>query len=224
VVSAIEHPSLLDAARLLGELGATVSLVAPDAEGVVAASAIVAALQPRTRLVALMAANNETGVLQPVAELAPIVRARGIAFHVDAVAAIGRTPFDVAALPATTVALTAHKLGGPPGSGALFVRRGHRLAPFVRGGRQERGLRGGTQNLLGILGFGAAAEAALARQSGPDGGSAATRRLAEVRDEFERQLAQRRPDRRVVGGGAPRLANTSSITLPASTRDASSRS
>jgi len=210
VVSAIEHSSLLDAARLLGELGASVDRVAPDRDGVVGADAMLAALRPETRLVALMAANNETGVVQPAAVLGPQLAARGIAFHVDAAPAIGRLPCDAATVHATTLAITAHKLGGPAGVGALFVRRGHRLAPFLRGGRQERALRGGTQNLLGILGFGAAAAVAAARAVD----AAALPRLAEARDRFEQELRRRHPELRVTGARVPRLANTSSITLP----------
>ncbi len=205
VVSAIEHSSVLDAARLLEELGAGVAVVRPDRDGTVAVDAIVAALLPSTRLVALMAANNETGVVQPVAQLGRLLHERGISFHVDAAQAIGRVPFDVHALRATTIALSAHKLGGPAGVGALFLRRGQRLAPFLRGGRQERGLRGGTHNLLGILGFEAAAQAARRDGDAP---------LGLVRDEFERELLRRRPDAQIVGSGAARLPNTSAVTFP----------
>lgn len=207
VVSAIEHSSVLGAAGLLAELGADVVRVPPAPDGIVAVGAVTAALRPQTRLVALMAANNETGVLQPVAELARELAARGIAFHVDAAQAVGRVPFDTDAVRATTIALTAHKLGGPAGVGSLFVRRGRRIAPLLRSGHQERSLRGGTHNLLGILGFGAAADCV--RRRGP-----AVPALAGVRDDFEGELSRRLPSIRVAGAGAPRLPNTSSVTFP----------
>jgi cysteine desulfurase len=205
VVSAIEHSSLLDAARLLEELGATVTLVPPRQDGSVAAEALLAEVTPATALVALMHSNNETGVLQPVGEVARALAARGVAFHVDAAQSAGRVALDWSELPATTLALTSHKLGGPPGVGALFVRRGRRLSPFVRGGRQERGRRGGTHNLIGILGFAAAAAVARARSPG----------RPQVRDDFERRLAALAPAPRMQGAGTTRLPNTSSVTFPA---------
>jgi cysteine desulfurase len=173
----------------------------------VRADAVLAALRPGTKLVALMAANNETGVLQPVAELAPRLRERGVAFHVDAAQAVGRVDFDAAALGATTVAVSGHKIGGPAGIGALRVEKGRRLVPFVRGGRQERGLRGGTHNLLGAIGFGAAARAALA--AAPRAGE-----VAAARDELERALRRLRPGARVLGAAVPRLPNTTAVTIP----------
>ena len=204
VVSAIEHSSLLDAARLLEELGATVTRVPPRPDGSVAAEALLAAVTPATALVALMHSNNETGVLQPAGEVARALAPRAIAFHVDAAQSAGRVALDWNTLPATTLALTSHKLGGPAGAGALVVRRGRRLVPFVRGGRQERGRRGGTHNLIGILGFAAAAVAARARGPG----------RPEARDGFERRLAELASAPRIQGAGASRLPNTSSVTFP----------
>lgn len=204
VVSAIEHSSLLDAARMLEELGATLTVVPPQPDGRVAADALLAAVTPATALVALMHSNNETGVLQPVVEVGRALASRGVALHVDAAQSGGRVALDWSALPATTLALTSHKLGGPPGVGALVVRRGARLVPFVRGGRQERGRRGGTHNLPGILGFAAAAAEARARGPG--------RPL--VRDDFERRLEGLAPRPRIQGATVARLPNTSSVTFP----------
>jgi cysteine desulfurase len=204
VVSAIEHASLLDAAALLEELGARVTRVAPGRDGRVSAASIVAARETATALVALMAANNETGVLQPVDELGAELARRSIPFHVDAVQAIARTTVDAATVAASTIAISAHKLGGPAGIGALFVRRGRRLAPFLRGGRTERGRRGGTPNLLGAIGFGVAAQVTLER-------SASSRlAAARARDEFERALLAEL-DVEIVGTTVPRLPNTSSV-------------
>ena len=212
VISAIEHASLLAAAELLEKLGAAVTRVAPEPDGRVHADALLAVIRPDTKLVALMSANNETGVLQPVTELAAPLAARGIDFHVDAVQSFGREPLDVARLSAASIALSAHKIGGPPGIGALFVRRGHRLVPLIGGGRQERGRRGGTHALIQVVGF-----AAAAREVAIDRANSASRSADRTaRDVFESALLAERPTTRVVGHGVARLANTSSVTLPGS--------
>jgi cysteine desulfurase len=205
VVSAIEHSSLLDAARLLEELGATLTIVPPRPDGTVAADALLSAVTKTTALVALMHSNNETGVLQSVDVVGRALASRGVALHVDAAQSAGRVALDWSSLPATTLALTSHKLGGPPGVGALVVRSGARLVPFVRGGRQERGRRGGTHNLPGILGFAAAAAEARARGPG----------RSLVRDDFERRLALLVPTPRVQGADVARLPNTACVTFPA---------
>ena len=204
VVSSIEHASLLEAARLLEELGAAVTRVDPGPDGRVAVAALLAALRPATALVALMHSNNETGVLQPVDETAEALAERGVALHVDAAQSVGRVALDWKSVRATTLAFTSHKLGGPTGVGALVVRAGTRLAPLLRGGRQERGRRGGTQPLLGAIGFAAAARAT--RAHGPVDSAA--------RDAFERRLAALLPKIAIRGGAAPRLPNTSSVTIP----------
>jgi cysteine desulfurase len=204
VVSSIEHSSLLEAARLLEELGAEVTRVDPEPSGRIAAAALLAAVRPGTALVALMHSNNETGVLQPVHEVAEALAARGVALHVDAAQSVGRVAVDAKALRATTLAFTSHKLGGPTGIGALVVRAGTRLAPLLRGGKQERGRRGGTQPLLGAIGFAAAARTVLSR--GPMGPA--------VRDTFEARLAALLPGVTIRGADVPRLPNTSSVTIP----------
>jgi cysteine desulfurase len=204
VVSAIEHPSLLGAAEWLEQLGATVARVAPRAHGAVDPGDLLAAVRPDTVLVALMHANNETGVLQPVEAVGAALAARSIAFHVDAAQSAGRLALDFARMPATSLAITAHKIGGPPGCGALIVRRGTRLTPWLRGGTQERARRGGTHALPAILGFAAAARAALAR---PSASSAA-------RDAFEARLRADVPDVQIQGVACSRLPNTASVTFP----------
>jgi cysteine desulfurase len=154
----------------------------------------------RPRLVAVMLANNETGVVQPVAEVARLCRAAGVRLHCDAVQGFGKIAVDFAALGVDTLALSAHKLGGPQGVGALVVRDGVAVNPLLRGGGQELGLRAGTHNVAGIAGFGAAAAAAE-----PVG--------ADLRDRLEANLRAGWPDVRIHGGAAPRLPNTSSIGL-----------
>ncbi|MBL8843406.1 MAG: cysteine desulfurase [Planctomycetes bacterium] len=200
VVSAIEHSSTLAAARRLESLGARVTWVEPRRDGVVPVERFLAALEPQTRLVACMAANNESGVVQPFAELGAALAPRAIALHVDAVQWVGRQPLAAATSGATTLSCSAHKLGGPPGVGALWVRRGTRLEPWIGGGRQERGRRGGTEALLLIVGFAAAARAALRRAG--DGGRAA-------RDAFEQALRRAGAPLTWIGSETPRLPNTS---------------
>lgn len=207
VLTAIEHSSVLAIAERLAERGIAVSHVAPRADGVVAAEDLLAATRTTTRLVVCMAANNETGALQPIETLASALRARGIPLHVDAVQLLGRRPLRVAELGAATVAFSGHKLGGPAGAGALWVARGTRITPWQGGGRQERGRRGGTPALLPLLGFGAAAEAARRR-----GTVAIASRSA--RDTFERELLAAHAETTIVASAAPRLPNTSLLLLP----------
>ncbi len=169
--------------------------------------AAVAAHSAARVLVALQLANNETGVLQPVADVAAIAHDTGAHLFTDAAQAAGRIAIDFAALGADYMALSAHKLGGPKGIGALIVRDGHDLPAFIRGGGQERRRRGGTENIPGIAGFGAAAEAARATV---DAGA----RIAARRDRLEAGLLDLTPDAHIVGVGAERLPNTTCIALP----------
>ena len=163
VTSSVEHRAVLDPCRRLEEEGFAVTRLAPDATGRVAPEEVEAALTPRTVLVSLMAANNEVGTLNPVAEVAALCLSRGIAFHTDAAQAFGKVPLGVRGGVALA-SLSAHKLHGPKGVGALFVRSRPRvpLEPILFGGGHERGLRSGTANVPGIVGFGAAARIARA--------------------------------------------------------------
>ena len=167
---------------------------------------------PRPALVSVMLANNETGVIQPVARAAETAHSRGALVHCDAVQGAGKIPVDMAALGIDLLSLSAHKLGGPQGVGALIVAEGIELAPLIRGGGQERRHRAGTENLPGIAGFGAAAECALA-------GLARMAGLAELRDRLERHLRARAPEIEIYGAGAPRLPNTSCFGTPGLTAE-----
>ena len=161
VTVATEHRAVLDPCRRLVEGGARVTEVEPNPDGLVSPAAIERALTADTVLVSVMLANNEIGVLQPIPAIAALTRARGILLHSDAAQAVGRVPVDVVALGVDLLSLTAHKLYGPKGVGALYVRRRRPrvpLAPLIDGGGHERGLRSGTLNVPGIVGFGAAAE------------------------------------------------------------------
>jgi cysteine desulfurase len=199
VASAIEHPAVLETLRYLEGRGASVTLVRPDSEGILSSQEIASALRPDTRLVSVMAANNVVGTLQPVTEIGRLCRERGVLFHTDAVQAAGKTPLDVRADGIDLLSMSAHKLHGPKGVGALFVRRGVTLAPVVHGGGQERGLRSATENVAGIVGFGRAA--ALAGASRAEEAA----RLVRLRDRLLDGLASSVPSVRLLGHRFRRL-------------------
>jgi cysteine desulfurase len=157
ITSAFEHPAVLEPCRFLERQGVEVTYLAVGSDGIVRPEALAAALRPTTRLVSVMAANNVVGTVQPIAELATIAREAGALFHTDAVQAAGKLPLNVERLPIDLLSFSAHKLHGPKGVGALYVRAGVELAPLVYGGGQERGLRSATENVAGIIGFGQAA-------------------------------------------------------------------
>jgi cysteine desulfurase len=200
LVSAGEHDSVLQAAPRAEH-------IALDSDGRVDLGALsrLLAADRRPALVSVMLANNETGVLQSLAEVVALARAQGALVHSDAVQATGKIPVDMTALGVDLVSLSAHKLGGPQGVGALVIAEGVALEPLIRGGGQERTRRGGTENLAGIAGFGAAAAAT-------DLEGAA--RLSALRDRLEKGLCDLAPELRVFGAGAPRLANTSCFAVP----------
>ena len=160
VVSCVEHAAVREAAKSLESEGFEVSWIGVDAEGLVDPAEFAAALRPETALAAVVWANNEVGTVEPVQELAEICAGRGIPFHADAVQAAGRVPIDVSETPVSTLALSGHKLYGPQGIGALYVREGVSVEPILFGGGQEKGLRSGTQNVAGIVGLGTAARLA----------------------------------------------------------------
>ncbi len=160
VVSAVEHAAVRGAARHLESRGYEVTRLGVDADGRVSPEDLATALRPQTALVAVMWANNEVGTVQPVAELAEVCRERGVPLHADAVQAAGRLRIDVSSVPVSTLAVSSHKLYGPQGVGALYVREGVKLSPVLFGGGQEGGLRSGTENVAGIAGFGAASRLA----------------------------------------------------------------
>jgi cysteine desulfurase len=208
IISAIEHPCVLEPARVLEALGWSVTRVGVDAEGRVDPQAVAAAFRPDTSLVSVMLANNDTGVLQPVREIAALARPRTIPVHTDAVQAVGRIPVDFEALGVDFLTLSAHKFYGPKGSGALVARCPDAVMPLLFGGAQERALRAGTENLPGIAGLGAAAQ--LAQRESAE----AAVRIGTLRDRLQDGLLAVFPDARVNGGGAARLPGTLNITFP----------
>ncbi len=160
VISAVEHPAVRETAAHLEATGYEVTRIGVDADGLVSPARFAGTLRPDTALAAVMWANNEVGTVQPIEEIAELCREAGVPLHVDAVQAAGRLPIDVSRVPVSTLALSAHKLHGPQGVGALYVRAGVELEPVLFGGGQERGLRSGTENVAGIMGLGAASRLA----------------------------------------------------------------
>ena len=209
VVTAVEHPCVLDLARELSRGGTPVQVVPVDRRGVVDLEVMGVAVGPETALVCCMLANNETGVLQPVAEAADLAHAGGALLFCDAVQAAGKIPVDLPALRVDLAAFTAQKFGGPRGAGALWIAPGVRLAP-VAGGHQEKGRRAGTENLPGVAGMAAALEAAVAALP------VDVDRVGRLRDRLESGLLAALPGARVNGAGADRLPGTLSVTFPGS--------
>ncbi len=169
----------------------------------------VAAITEKTCLVSIMAANNETGSLQPVTELAAVAREKGVLFHTDAVQAVGKIPVDVQAWGVDFLTLSGHKFHGPKGTGAVYVRKGvERLPPLIHGGKQEGGLRGGTENSAGIIGMGRAAQLAAQRLDEMQN------RVRRMRDALYEGIARIVPAARLNGHPEKRLPNTLNVTLP----------
>jgi cysteine desulfurase len=207
VVSAIEHEAVLNTAKHLMRRGWQVTLVEPDRDGRIEADAVAAAVTPQTALVSVMHANNETGVIQPVREIAEVAHRAGAVAHTDAVQSAGKLPIDVESLGVDLVSISAHKFSGPKGVGALWIKRGTRLAPMMTGGRHERNRRAGTENVAGIVGLGVAAD--VARAAVPEYGRA----LSRLRDRLEDGILTRVPSSTVNGDRAHRVANTTNISF-----------
>jgi cysteine desulfurase len=204
ISSSVEHHAVLHAVERLGERGVEVTFVPVDGQGVVSAENVRRALRPNTRLVSVMMANNETGVLQPVEEIGRIARDAGVRFHVDAVQAAGKVAIDVEAIGCDLLSISGHKMHGPQGTGALFVRRRTRLEPLFAGGAHERQRRAGTENVAGIVGLGKAAECAMEGLR-----SGAGERMRDLRDRLESGLVEFASG--VNGGQTARVPNTSNV-------------
>ena len=205
VVSAVEHASVLNAAR---HWAGEVTPVMPDADGMVTPEAVAAVIRPDTRLISVQLVNNETGVIQPVAGIGRVARARRIPFHCDAVQAFGQIPIDVAVMGIDLLSLSAHKLYGPRGVGALYARRGIGLNPLIDGGGQEFGLRSGTENVPGVCGLRVAAE--LARADMAERG----RRERALVEGFMAELRAQIPGCRPLCLGAERAPGILAVLLP----------
>ncbi len=207
IVSAIEHPAVMEAARALNRQGWDVDFVPVDGDGVVDLDAYEQAFRADTRLASVMFANNVIGTVQPVAELARIAHEKGALFHTDAVQAVGSLPVDVDELGVDLLSLSGHKLYGPKGVGALYVRRGTRLQPVLHGGGQERRLRSGTENVPGIVGLGAAMT--LAAEQLPE----VRPRLERLRDRLASGVLDRVPEVTLLGHPAERLPGSVAFSV-----------
>jgi cysteine desulfurase len=210
VTVATEHQSVLDVCGWLARGGCDVTRLPVGRDGLIDVEGLERALTPATILVSVMAANNEIGVLQPLEEVGRLTRGRGIAFHTDASQAVGKIPIDVEGLNLDLVSITAHKMYGPKGVGALYVRRrgpAADLAPILHGGGHERGLRSGTLNVPGIVGFGVAARVARDRMA------ADAAKLAGLRDRLLAGLRDRVGDVAVNGSLAARLPHNLNVTI-----------
>ena len=205
-VGSVEHPCVREPARLLQRGGWVMREIAVDAQGRIDLENWQSVLTERPRLVSVMLANNETGVLQDIATLAAQARAAGAWFHTDAVQAFGKIDVDFRALGVHGMTLSAHKIGGPLGAGALVIDKRVELAPLIAGGGQERGLRSGTENVAAIVGFGVACERAVSRRADE------VLRLTALRGEVEQALAAL--GARIFSAAAPRLPNTVFFAVP----------
>jgi cysteine desulfurase len=207
VVSAIEHKSVLEGAERLGAHGVRVTIVPINRDGELELGALARAIGPETALVSVMGANNEIGVVQPLAEIGALTRKAGALFHVDAAQAAGKIPIDVGAMQIDLLSLTAHKMYGPKGCGAIYVRKQTKLDPQIVGGGQERGLRSGTLNVPGIVGLGAACAICKTDMHDDD------LRMARLRDRLLAGLTSQLDGVVVNGSMTHRLPNNLNVTF-----------
>jgi cysteine desulfurase len=206
VTSMIEHHAVLQAAKHLEEIGCELTFLPVDGHGSVDPDDVKRALRPNTRLISIMMANNETGILQPVEEIGKIAAEAGVYFHTDAVQAAAKIPIDVKRIGCHALTISAHKLHGPQGVGALYVKKGIKLKPLFYGGRHERSRRAGTENVAGIVGLGQAAQIA---KAGLDRGD--DKKMTALRDKLEQGVLHQVEEAIVNGGGAPRVPNTTNV-------------
>lgn len=206
ITSSVEHHAVLHACKHLTDTNCELTVLPVDGRGLVDPEDVRRALRQNTRLISIMMANNETGVLQPVEEIGAIAAEAGVRFHSDAVQAAGKISIDVMRIGCHALSISGHKMHAPQGVGALFVRKGTRLKPLFHGGRQERSRRAGTENVPGIVALGKAAQMAKdALDRGED------RVLAALRDKLQNGILSQVSDATVNGEGAPRVPNTSNI-------------
>ncbi|MFC1904805.1 cysteine desulfurase NifS [Chloroflexota bacterium] len=207
ITSSIEHHAVMETAKFLGRRGFSVTSLPVDAYGLVDPDDVRKAITDKTILISIMHANNEIGTTEPIVEIGEIVKEAGIYFHTDAVQTVGHIPVDVNELGVDLLSISAHKLYGPKGVGALYIRKGTKLVPFMHGGEQERSRRASTQNVSGIVGFGQAAE--LAQQEI----SEEAERLTHLRDQFIKGLQERIDHIRLNGHPAKRLPNNINVSI-----------
>jgi cysteine desulfurase len=208
ITTPVEHHAVLQTCEWLAKQGAEVTFICAGTDGLIDPERVQRAIRPETVLISVMHANNELGTIQHIEEIGLIAREAHAPFHCDAVQSAGKLAIDVNRLGADLLSLSAHKIYGPKGVGALYVRSGSRVEPVFRGGQHERGLRPGTENVAGIVGMGKAAE--LARKRLEEDRA----RIAALRERLERALVQAVPGIRVNGEGSPRVCNTTNLAFP----------
>jgi cysteine desulfurase len=206
ITSSIEHHAVLLSCRHLEEIGAEVTVLPVDGRSVIDPSDVGRALRPNTKLISVMMANNETGVLQPVEKIGAIAAEAGVYFHTDAVQAFGKVAIDVKRIGCQALSISGHKIHAPQGVGALYVQKGTKIRPLFYGGRHERSLRAGTENVAGIVGMGKAAQ--LAKQ-GLDRGD--DKKMAAMRDRLQQGILAQVEEAGVNGSGVMRVPNTANI-------------
>jgi cysteine desulfurase NifS len=207
ITSTIEHPAILATCEWLGNCGFEITRLPVDKNGMVDPDDLLKSLTGKTCLVSIMTANNEIGTIQPIAKLAAIAKEHGVLFHTDAVQAAGKIQVDVENLSIDFLSLSAHKIHGPKGTGALYMRKDGCLDPLIHGGKQERGMRAGTENAAGIAGFGRAAELAVINLP-------SMKKVSEMRDRMAKKIMELVPDAWINGHITERLPNTLNMTLP----------
>ena len=208
ITIAVEHSAVLDPCEALERRGVEVTILPVSTDGIVNPEDVRRAIRPDTVLITIMLANNEMGTLQPIAEIGKIAAELGVTFHTDAVQAAGKVPIDVTELGVHLLSISGHKLSGPKGVGALYIKKGTRLEPLLYGGHSERDRRPGTEDVTSIVGLGKAAELALLHME------METRRLGTLRDRLEKGLLESIPLSRINGSRAHRTPNTTNLTFP----------
>ncbi|MGB7295077.1 MAG: IscS subfamily cysteine desulfurase [Candidatus Aminicenantales bacterium] len=208
VISAIEHPAVLRMANDLEKQNYKVTYIPVDSDGVVNLDFLRQAVTPQTALISIMQANNEIGTIQPIEEIVGLAREKGVPVHTDAVQSFGKIDIDVVKLGVDFLTISAHKIYGPKGVGALYIRKGVDIRPFIHGGHQERGLRGGTENTVGIVGFGEAARILMER------GKKDRERIARLTDTLKKGIEDKIPKVKFNGHPEKRVKNTLNIAFP----------
>jgi len=204
ITSAVEHPAVLKTCEFMKRFGYEVTVLPVTKEGVVTPESVRAAIRPDTALITVQTANNEIGTVEPIEKIGRIAAERGIAFHTDAVQAVGTLPIDLKTLPVTMLSASGHKFGGPKGVGFLYVKNGTKLEPLLHGGPQEKRMRAGTENVPGIVGMATALSETL-RQDYES--------VRELRDYAERRILSEIPDVRINGAAANRLPGSLSVSI-----------
>ncbi len=207
ITSRVEHPAVKNLCEYLSKKGYRITFVPVDRKGMLDVDYLYNSLTDDTAIVSVMWANNETGMIFPIEEISQVVKQKGIVFHTDAVQAVGKVPVDVDKSKVDMLSLSGHKIHAPKGVGALFIRKGTRFSPFLIGGHQEGGRRGGTENVVSIIGLGKASE--LAENHLEE----VTTRVGKLRDKLESELLRRIPNVMINGDSENRLPNTTSISF-----------